>query len=186
MIFSKAAANLHNYFEIVLAIILIFNAKYIMYAQLFYLYLFCVLLPAISSLNDMKKLSVLILFAFASICCFAQQVVTLTFTARDANNAYCRLDSVSIVNHTQGWQETLYWPDTILTMQDRTGIDEGAFSGSFGLSQNNPNPFNCVTDVNLTLVEYGAVTMEIADINGRTITGTMQAWSLYPGVHNFA
>ncbi|MBR0078529.1 MAG: hypothetical protein IJP72_09055, partial [Bacteroidales bacterium] len=49
------------------------------------------------------------------------QTVTLTFTGKDANNQYVQLNRVAITNLTKGWQETIYWPDTTLTMQNTTG-----------------------------------------------------------------
>ena len=99
------------------------------------------------------------------------QTVTLTFTGKDANNNWVQLNRVAITNLTKGWQETIYWPDTTLTMQNGTGIDESVANGGFGLSQNNPNPFTGTTDVNLTVADAGAVTLEIVDGNGK-IVGT--------------
>ncbi|MBQ7551410.1 MAG: hypothetical protein IJT04_07780 [Bacteroidales bacterium] len=94
------------------------------------------------------------------------QTVTLTFTGKDANNQYVQLNRVAITNLTKGWQETIYWPDTTLTMQNTTGIGVSVADGGFGLSQNNPNPFTGTTDVNLTVADAGAVTLEIVDGNG--------------------
>lgn len=111
------------------------------------------------------------------------QTVALTFTGRDAVNQYVQLDRVVITNQTKGWQETIYWPDTTLIMQNVTGIDESVANGGFVLSQNNPNPFTGTTDVNLTVADAGAVTLEIADGNGK-IVGTHR---LHPeiGTHQF-
>ena len=110
-------------------------------------------------------ISIVLLFAAASA-----QTVTLTFTGRDANNQTVALDSVVINNLTKGWQETLTTPDdTVLTLQNGTGIDETIANGGFGLSQNNPNPFNGTTAVNLTVTEPGMVTLEITDVNGRIV-----------------
>ena len=114
------------------------------------------------------------------------QSVTLTFTGKDANNNRVQLDRVSITNLTKGWQETVYWPDTTLTMQNGgTGIDDYANNGGFVLSQNNPNPFNGTTDVLLTMADAGAVTMEIMDANGRMVVETTHALSLPAGTHQF-
>ena len=113
------------------------------------------------------------------------QSVTLTFTGKDANNNRVQLDRVSITNLTKGWQETIYWPDTTLTMQNGTGIDDYANNDGFVLSQNNPNPFNGTTDVLLTVADAGAVTMEITDVNGRMVVETTHALSLPAGTHQF-
>jgi len=52
------------------------------------------------------------------------QTVTLTFTGRDASNQYVPLNRVVVSNLTRGWQETLFWPDTVLVMTDQTGIED--------------------------------------------------------------
>ena len=116
----------------------------------------------------MKKIICFITIALMGVVAFAQ-TVTLTFTARDAANQYVQLNRVSVTNLTKDWQETLTWPDTVLTMQNDAGIDESFVNGDFGLSQNNPNPFSGTTDVNLTVAEAGAVTLEIADVLGRIV-----------------
>ena len=112
-------------------------------------------------------ISIVLLFAAASA-----QTVTLTFTGRDANNQTVALDSVVINNLTKGWQETLTTPDdTVLTLQNGTGIGdvETMCTSSLRLSQNNPNPFDGTTKVNLTVTEPGIVTLDIADVNGRIV-----------------
>ena len=116
----------------------------------------------------MKKIICFITIALMGVVAFAQ-TVTLTFTARDAANQYVQLNRVSVTNLTKDWQETLTWPDTVLTMQNDAGIDESFVNGGFGISQNNPNPFSGSTDVNLTVAEAGAVTLEIADVLGRIV-----------------
>ena len=69
-------------------------------------------------------------------------------------------------------------------MQNGTGIDESVANGGFRLSQNNPNPFSGTTDVNLTVADAGAVTLEIVDGNGK-IVETRHGTSLQPGNHQF-
>ena len=133
----------------------------------------------------MKKTFVtFILFSlFTSI--FAQQV-NLVFTGKDSRNGtYVTLSHIVITDVTQGWVDTLYYPDTTAILTVGTGIEENDNVNSFGLAQNNPNPFNGTTNVNLTLAEAGAVMVEIADLNGRTIAGTAHTLSLQPGTHQF-
>ena len=122
-------------------------------------------------------------FLLLPIGIFAQSV-PVSFTGRDAANNYVQLDRVVITNQTKGWTETIYWPDTTLTMQNGTGIDESVASGGFGLSRNNPNPFSGTTDVNLTVADAGAVTLEIVDGNGR-IVGANNYSPLPTGIHQF-
>ena len=113
------------------------------------------------------------------------QNVTLTFTGRDATtNAYVQLSRIEITDLTQGWTETLTFPDTVAILTVGTGIDESVANGGFGLSQNNPNPFTGTTDVNLTVADAGAVTLEILDGNGK-IVETRHGTSLQPGTHQF-
>ncbi len=131
----------------------------------------------------MKKAICILALSLMGVATFAQ-TVTLTFTGRNAANHYMQLDRVVITNQTKGWQETIYWPDTTLIMQNVTGIDESVANGGFGLSQNNPNPFTGTTDVNLTVADAGTVTLEIADGNGR-IVGANNYSPLPTGTHQF-
>ena len=71
----------------------------------------------------MKKLPSFLAVVLLCTTAFAQSV-TLTFTAKDAANQHVQLNRVAITNLTKGWQETIYWPDTTLTMQNGTGITD--------------------------------------------------------------
>ena len=134
-------------------------------------------------ITDMKKaitfITMMLLFAAVSA-----QTVTLTFTGRDASNQYVPLSRMVVSNLTRGWQETLVWPDTVLTMTDGTGIGdvETQNFASLHLSQNNPNPFEGTTYVNLNVTEPGDVSLMITDIIGR-IVETLRATSLQTGIH---
>ena len=114
------------------------------------------------------------------------QPVTLTFTGRDAASQYIQLDMVSVTNVTRGWQEYLFWNDTVLVMDNQIGIHEveTRHGTSLQLSQNNPNPFVGTTDVHLAVADAGMVTLEIADVNGK-IVETRHGTSLQPGTHQF-
>ena len=131
----------------------------------------------------MKKTTLLLcivtLFASAG---FAQSV-TLTFTGRDGGNHHLELEYVSVTNVTKGWQEYLFWPDTVLTIQNETGIPDVKATNTLSL-QMSPNPFNGTTDVTLSVAEKGVVNLEIADVNGK-IVETFHETSLQPGIHHF-
>ena len=131
----------------------------------------------------MRKILCFIAIALVGVVAFAQ-TVTLTFTGQDFNNSWVQLDRVVISNLTRDWQETIYWPDTTLTMINSTGIADYANSGAFFLSQNNPNPFNGTTDVLLTVADAGMVKLEITDVNGRIVVGAND-YSPLPGIHRF-
>ena len=137
----------------------------------------------------MKKfLCVLLITVIGATVAYAQQNVTLTFTAQDANNHYVQLNRIAITNLTKGWQEIIYWPDTTLTMQNGTGIDDIDLpykgNSTIQLSQNNPNPFSSTTDVNLTLVEEGDVFLQISDMSGKIVEKIHKS-SLPLGTHQF-
>ena len=104
------------------------------------------------------------------------QNITLTFTGQDAADQYVQLDMVIVTNVTRGWQELLFWDDTVLVMENQIGIHEIGANGAnnyspLRLGQNTPNPFVGTTDVHLTVADAGTVTLEIADGNGK-IVGT--------------
>ena len=140
----------------------------------------------------MKKLFV---FSLLALMCFFATAQTVTFTGRDASSRYVQLNRVVVTNLTNGWQETLFWPDTTLTMESTvqngiTGINgvETRHGTSLQLSQNNPNPFNATTEVRLTVGEIGDVTLTVTDMNGRVVVGTNKESPLrssHPGVHQF-
>ena len=115
----------------------------------------------------------------------AAQTVTLTFSGRDAQNHYVQLTQVTVANVTRGWQETLVWPDTILVLQNQSGIEEtDGVPSSLRLSQNNPNPFNGTTDVFLTVADAGRMILELTDTKGRLVE-TQNFASLQSGTHQF-
>ena len=131
----------------------------------------------------MKKILLFLFFVLMSTTFYAQ-TVTLTFTGNDVSTTqYVQLDRVVINNLTQNWQETIYWPDTVLTMQVGTGINEvGTNTGAFlQLSQSNPNPFNGITYASLIVGKQGEVRVEITDVTGRLIG--VNDFSFEPGAH---
>ena len=129
----------------------------------------------------MKKISIFSLLTVMCLCAVAQSV---SFTGRDADSRYAQLNRVVITNHTQGWQETLYWPDTTLILKNGTGIDDFSENNGFVLSQNIPNPFKATTNVRLTVAEAGEVSLEIIDMNGRKIVEKSFS-DVSAGIHNY-
>ena len=125
----------------------------------------------------MKRTLTLFLLALMCFSAMAQNI-TLSFTGRDADKNHLQLNRVVITNHSQGWQETLYRPDTSLT------IENNIENKVLVLSQNKPNPFNGTTEMNLTMAEEGDVTFVIADMNGNIVETHGRA-SLQPGTPKF-
>lgn len=133
----------------------------------------------------MKKCTLLIFSAWFFTLNSLAQTVTLAFTGRDAANNHVETEFILVTNHTKNWQEFLFWPDTVLTIQNATGVHDGGWGNahSLQLSPNSPNPFNGTTDVNLILAEAGSVTLEIADVGGHLVC--KKEHSLNPGLHQF-
>ena len=135
----------------------------------------------------MKKTILLFSVAVLYVSAGIAQTVTLAFTGRDGGNHHIELSYVSVTNVTKGWQEYLFWPDTVLTIQGENGIPDAQTVSGFSLqvSPCSPNPFDGSTDVTLTFAEAGAVELEMVDMNGRAVVETFQKTALQPGVHQF-
>ena len=112
----------------------------------------------------------------------AQNTTVLRFTGQGVNGSYVQLSSVEVQNLTQGWEETLVYPDTIL-MLGNVGIEDHVSITRFALSQNIPNPFKGSTDFSLQLPEADRVSISVMDLNGKKITDLTQ--ELPTGIHIF-
>lgn len=107
---------------------------------------------------------------------------TVVFTGKDNHGGFLPLHHVVAENLSQGWTDTLYYPDTIM-MLTNVGIPEHHEGERFSLSQNTPNPFNGVTDFTLTLPSPEQVFIEVVDLVGRKVTALAQR--LDAGSHAF-
>lgn len=100
---------------------------------------------------------------------FAQgSVIQLTFTSVD-NSAYVKLDSVQIMNRTQGSDTVLYWPDTVLSLVYSNLPESLNNFNTFNVLQNYPNPVTNQTSVSLYIPQRNTVRIIITDIHGRTV-----------------
>lgn len=132
----------------------------------------------------MKRFFLSMLLVLAGMALFSQVNITVAFTARNADSNYVQLNRVSITNLTKNWQETIYWPDTTLTMYFDVGIEDDYLENrGFALSQSNPNPCDGTTEFDLAVPEEDPVHLEITDMRG--IVETFQAMSLSRGLHHF-
>lgn len=111
------------------------------------------------------------------------QTVELTFVGRDAANQYVKLDSIKVVDHTQDWSETLYYPDTVLRIQNNIGIENFTEENPFILSQNVPNPFDGRTQISLSLSETEQVNLQVFDVGGKLVSSLNM--NLSAGTHLF-
>ena len=131
----------------------------------------------------MNKRTLLVCFGVLFVVAGFAQTVTLTFTARDAANQHVQTEFIRVINHSKNWQEFLFWPDTVLTIQNNTGIQENETAQALSL-QLSPNPFNGATEVTLSVAEEGMVHLEIVDVNGHHV-GANDYSPLQPGMHRF-
>ena len=74
--------------------------------------------------KNMLQIAISLIAAIVAINTTFSQSVTLNFTCRDASNQYVQLNRIVINNLTKGWEETIWWPDTTLILQNGTGIQD--------------------------------------------------------------
>ena len=132
----------------------------------------------------MSKTSIFItLFAILTVGLYPQRPsIGLTFTAID-NTDYVQLDSIKIMNRTQGGDTILFWPDTILTIY-YVGLQElSGEQNEFQVFQSYPDPVTENTIVSLFIPDKDYVELFITDMLGRVILKTVKG--LEKGTHSF-
>ena len=130
--------------------------------------------------------------------CDSLFVIYLTFTGVDIYS-YLKLDSIRVMNRTQGKDTVICWPDTTLTVERKPG-DRNLYIGysrgypngipeinmgssSFQLFQNYPNPVKEQSIVSLYIPEPGSVNIMVTDIRGRVVISS--SLNLEKGIHSF-
>jgi uncharacterized protein (TIGR02145 family) len=130
------------------------------------------------------KIRFLLLFLVSGVISgtTGQNTIELTFTAVDSS-AYVRLDSIKVINRTQGTDTLINWPDTTLTLSIIPG-DKLLYIGystrnpfsipnlnssmdNFNLFQNYPNPVSEQSSISLYLPEKGELSVIIMDLSGQ-------------------
>jgi len=130
----------------------------------------------------MKIKTLLTLIMLVLTISVSGQSITLTFTAVD-NTTYTQLDSIKVMNRTQGGETTLSWNDTILTLLN-PGIQEGqGLTYLFKVIQNYPNPVKDITTISMYVPDKDAVIITITDVIGRVIHTSERV--LPEGYHSF-
>ncbi len=130
----------------------------------------------------MKTKILLSILALGIIVSALGQNIELTFTAIDSA-AYTQLDSIKVMNQTQGSDTMLYWPDTVLMLY-LVGIHENSDKDlNFQLMQNYPNPVLDRTTISICVPERDVVKTTITDILGRQVIN--KSMILDKGNHNF-
>ncbi len=128
---------------------------------------------------------------------FGQDTLTieLSFTAK-YEQEHIPLDSILIMNLTQGTETVLYEPDTVLVVDYipfGTMINPGKNNANnFSVSPNYPNPFKNRTSIDISIAEAEDILIRIYDLSGRehaTFEKFMETgkhtFDFYPGRENF-
>jgi uncharacterized protein (TIGR02145 family) len=123
------------------------------------------------------------LFAIMGMVATTQRpTMELTFTAGN-NGIHVQMDSIKVMNRTQGSDTVLYWPDTMLSIYfvgiPRISNEENTFQ----VFQNYPNPVTDQTNIMLYIPEKDKVSIIVTDILGRLIIQTERV--LNRGKHTF-
>ena len=93
----------------------------------------------------------------------AQNSVTLTFSCETTNGNYCQPDSITIENISRDWIETIYYPDTVYTLNIETGVHNNVQNNGIQIM---PNPFDGFTRVNVQSLKTEKVEIRIIDMSG--------------------
>jgi uncharacterized protein (TIGR02145 family) len=125
----------------------------------------------------------LLLIVLHSHNSFAQEnVIKLTFTAIDIAG-HIQLDSIKIMNRTQGGDTVLFWPDTVLSL-NYYGITEiNNTQEAFQVFQNYPNPVANRTTISLFVPEMDHVSLHVTEPTGCVIFKSDRI--LNKGVHTY-
>jgi len=110
------------------------------------------------------------------------QQLELTFTAID-NEVYVQVDSIKVMNRSQGGDTVLYWPDTVLTIYYVGTPEINKAKCLFQVFQNYPNPVTDQTTISLYVPEKGKVSLIITDMLGRLVHKSDRV--LDKGTHSF-
>jgi uncharacterized protein (TIGR02145 family) len=126
------------------------------------------------------------------------QTLDLTFTAVD-NATYVQMDSIKVMNRTQGGEEVIYWPDTTLTLAITPGdtlLYIGYITGypvgvqeivqekeQFQLFQGYPNSLTDQSVISMYIPEKATVSIMVTDVQGKAII--TNDWQMDKGTHSF-
>ena len=131
----------------------------------------------------MKKLALLIFSACFMLMNSNSQTIELTFSAVDSAE-WVQLDSIKVMNRTQGSDTVLHWPDTTLILY-HVGIQEDFYKYSnFQVYQNYPNPVVDQTNIKICIPESDQVVLQITDILGRQVYNMKSELDM--GCHEFS
>jgi uncharacterized protein (TIGR02145 family) len=115
----------------------------------------------------MKKILCITIFLMSLISLTAQNSLKLTFLCQTIDGGHLQPDSITIENITRGWEETIFFPDTIYTLAVGTDVAELNFGDDLQVM---PNPFYGFTRVNIVSQKTENAKIIIYDISGRICT----------------
>ena len=133
----------------------------------------------------MKRTLLILAIVIGTIgCALGQGTISLTFTALFEGN-HKPLGLIHVKNLTRGGDTLLSGGDTVLVLQDQTGIPAMVkVSKGFHLLQNYPNPFTDQTTLIITMQREENVTIRVFDRLGREhLRNTLM---LAQGQHHFS
>jgi len=130
------------------------------------------------------RILLLIVLSISALWLFSQRpTLELSFSAVD-NTVWTQLDSIKIMNHTQGGDTVIYWPDTVLMLDYQAGIPEDKYDISMlRVFQNFPNPVKDQTTISLYVPAKDEVGIVITDALGRVIIKEERV--MKKGYHSF-
>ena len=112
-----------------------------------------------------------------------KSIIELVFTSVE-NSQWTKVDSIRVVNQSQGCDTILYWPDTVLVLDGSVGINENFNTQSeFGLITCYPNPVKDYTIIKINISYESVVDITICDNYGRVLINENK--SLSAGVHYY-
>ena len=126
----------------------------------------------------MKRFPSLVIVLLLLINSMRSQVITITFEGT-VNGVPTPLDSILVMNLTQGGDTTIYFPNNVLVLGS-TGISEAGSPGF--VMRGLPNPFAGSTVVVVHSLG-GAALLALNDVAGRELVS--HAANLAAGVHRF-
>jgi uncharacterized protein (TIGR02145 family) len=109
--------------------------------------------------------------------------IILTFTAVDSM-AYIQVDSIKVMNRSQGVDTILNYPDTVLILEFPVGVHDAVIENKgFGVFQNYPNPVADQTTIALYVPEKDRVCLLVTNPIGQVVIMTEHL--LDQGIHSF-
>jgi len=125
--------------------------------------------PIITIVMKRGLLIIILISSILNLSTAQRANMELTYSGVDVDT-YVQLDSIKVINRTQGGDTTLFWPDTVLILDYQVGMPSLEFDlMAFEVFQNYPNPVVDQTTISLYVPEKDKVCLLLTDILGRTV-----------------